>query len=90
MSEYIYSVGAPSSCCEGVPKSVVSESAASRNSVVEMALSWVASTGTSTKDLRIVSKKGLLLDCEAVMVAGRCGAEGRCARVRGGSWSTRA
>lgn len=57
---------------KGVPKSVVSESAASRNSVVEMALSWVGSTGTSTKDLRIVSKKGLLLGCEAAIFACRC------------------
>ena len=34
-----------------VPKSVVSDSAASRKALVEIALSLLASTGTSTKDL---------------------------------------
>jgi hypothetical protein len=40
-----------------LPKSVDRLSAASRNSVVEMALSFEASTGTSTKLLLTVSKK---------------------------------
>lgn len=37
------------------PKRVVSDSAASRNTVVGIALSLLASTGTSTKDFRRVS-----------------------------------
>jgi hypothetical protein len=40
-----------------VPKSVLRLSAASRNSVVEIALSLDASTGTSTKLFLTVSKK---------------------------------
>jgi len=40
-----------------VPKSVVNDSAASRNSVVEMALSFSLSTGTSVKDFLSVSRK---------------------------------
>lgn len=40
-----------------VPNKVVSDSAASRNSVVGTALSLAASTGTSTKDLRRVSNQ---------------------------------
>lgn len=73
----------PALCCQGVPKSVVSESAASRNSVVAMALSWLASTGTSTKDLRIVSKKCLLIDWEAAIFAGRCWTQ---VIIKGGRW----
>lgn len=42
---------------EFVPNIVVNDSAASRNSVVEMALSFSASTGTSTKDFRNVSRR---------------------------------
>lgn len=72
VSMYLLCWGAQLLAWKGVPKSVVSESAASRNSVVEMALSWVGSTGTSTKDLRIVSKKGLLFACEAAIFACRC------------------
>ena len=40
-----------------VPKRVVSDSEASRNSLVWMAFSLAASTGTSTKDFWMVSKK---------------------------------
>ena len=40
-----------------IPKSVVKLSAASRNSLVDMALSLLLSTGTSTKDFLMVSKK---------------------------------
>ncbi len=40
-----------------VPKSEVSESAASRKSVVGIALSWAASMGTSTKDFFSVSNQ---------------------------------
>ena len=41
----------------GIPKSVVSDSAASRKALVGMALSLVDSTGTSTKDLWRVSNQ---------------------------------
>lgn len=40
-----------------IPNRVVNDSAASRNSVVEMALSFSLSTGTSVKDLLSVSRK---------------------------------
>jgi hypothetical protein len=40
-----------------IPKRVVNDSAASRNSVVEMALSFSLSTGTSVKDFLNVSRK---------------------------------
>ena len=40
-----------------VPNNVVSDSAASRNSLVGMALSLLLSTGTSTKDLWMVSNQ---------------------------------
>jgi len=40
-----------------VPKRVVNDSAASRNSVVETALSFSVSTGTSVKDFLSVSRK---------------------------------
>jgi len=43
-----------------IPKRLVSDSAASRNSEVEIALSLLASTGTSAKLRLIVSKKSLL------------------------------
>lgn len=39
-----------------VPNKVVKDSAASRNSLVETALSFSLSTGTSEKDLLIVSR----------------------------------
>ena len=39
------------------PNNVVNDSAASRNSVVGTALSFAASIGTSTKDLRRVSNQ---------------------------------
>lgn len=39
------------------PNKVVSDSAASRNSVVEIPLSLAASTGTSAKDFWIVSNQ---------------------------------
>jgi len=41
----------------GVPKRVVNDSAASRNSDVDTALSFEASTGTSVKDFLSVSRK---------------------------------
>ena len=41
----------------GVPKRVVNDSAASRNSDVATALSFEASTGTSVKDFLSVSRK---------------------------------
>jgi hypothetical protein len=40
-----------------IPNSVVRDSAASRNSLVAMALSFSLSTGTSVKDLLIESRK---------------------------------
>ena len=40
---------------DGIPNSVVSDSAASKKSVVEIALSLLESIGTSTKDLWRVS-----------------------------------
>jgi hypothetical protein len=40
-----------------VPKRVVNDSAASRNSVVETTLSFSVSTGTSVKDFLSVSRK---------------------------------
>lgn len=42
---------------KSVPKRVVNDSAASRNSVVEMALSFSLSMGTSVKDFLKVSRK---------------------------------
>lgn len=42
-----------------IPKRVVSDSAASRNSEVEIALPFALSTGTSTKLRRMESKKVL-------------------------------
>ena len=41
----------------GLPKSVVSDSAASRKALVGMALSLLLSTGTSTNDLWRVSNQ---------------------------------
>lgn len=41
----------------GLPNKVVNDSAASRNSVVEIPLSLAASTGTSAKDFWIVSNQ---------------------------------
>jgi hypothetical protein len=57
----------------GEPKIVVRDSAASRNSAVEMALSFSASMGTSTKDFLRVSTKvppaGMTV-AEAILVTG--------------------
>jgi hypothetical protein len=44
-----------------VPKRVARDSAASRNSVVAMALSFAESTGTSTNDLLTVVSHGAIL-----------------------------
>ena len=41
----------------GLPNKVVNDSAASRNSVVEIPLSLAAPTGTSAKDFWIVSNQ---------------------------------